>query len=237
MLRALLLLLLLALLLVSAPVEAAGLPPIVADARNAVPACVTPARLMQFVAERNAAHRPARSIDPRFTDIASSYQRIGGCVARPPGQCVGVRWDYAFFQMLIETGYLTFHRPDGTPASIVPMDNNFAGVGAAISGKPGERFKDVETGVLAHLQHVLMYSTTPIPEPVAQRTRLVQNDVQDSMRRLRRPVTFDDLARIWTGSGHARYAATMRSLAERYAQRFCAPQTVADVKPPPTRSR
>ena len=69
-------------------------------------------------------------------------------------------------------------------------DNNFAGVGATVSGKPGEHFKDVATGVLAHLQHVLMYSTTRIPDPVAKRTRQVQDDVQDIMRRLHRPVTF-----------------------------------------------
>lgn len=210
-------------LLLSAPAYAASLPPIVAGGDNAVPACVTPARLMQFVKERNAAHRPRRVIDPRFADIAGLYQRIGRCVARPPGACVGVRWDYAFFQMLIETSYLTFRRPDGTPASVVPSDNNFAGVGAVISGRPGEKFKDVHTGVLAHLQHVLMYSTTPIPEPVAQRTRQVQGDVQDTMRKLRRPVTFADLARLWTGSDHSSYALTMQSLAERYARRFCAP--------------
>ena len=90
-----------------------------------------------------------------------------------------MRWDYAFFQMLIETNYLTFRRPNGVPAAVVPADNNFAGVGATISGKPGERFKDVPTGVLAHLQHVLMYSTTRIPNPVAQRTRQVQDDVQE----------------------------------------------------------
>ena len=86
------------------------------------------------------------------------------------------------------------------PASVVPDDNNFAGVGAFISGKPGERFKDMSTGVLAHLQHVLMYSTTRIPDPVAKRTRQVQDDVQADMRRLHRPVTFADLAREWTGT-------------------------------------
>jgi hypothetical protein len=100
-------------------------------------------------------------------------------------------------------------------------DNNFAGVGAAISGKPGERFKDVDTGVLAHLQHVLMYSTTRVPEPVARRTRQVQDYVQDVMRRLHRPVTFSDLAREWTGTDKNRYAAEMQRMAERYASRYC----------------
>jgi hypothetical protein len=204
--------------------EAASLPRILASADNKVPACVTPARLMDFVAERNAAHQPPRSIDPRFARVADLYQRFGQCVARPPKKCVAVRWDYAFFQMLIETNYLSFRRPDGVPASVTPEDNNFAGVGATVSGRPGERFKDVATGVLAHLQHVLMYSATRIPEPVAMRTRQVQDDVQAIMRRLDRPVTFADLARQWTGTEKNRYGAEMQKLAETYAAGFCREQ-------------
>jgi hypothetical protein len=209
------------------PALAASLPAIVAGAGNAVPACVTPAGLMRFVSERNAAKRPPRAVEPRFADIATRYQRIGACVARPPEKCVGVRWDYAFFQMLIETNYLTFRRPDGVPGGVPAADNNFAGVGATVPGRPGERFADVETGVLAHLQHVLMYSTTPVPAPVAQRTRQVQGDVQAVMRRLRRPVTFGDLARLWTGTDKNTYAAQMQRMAENYAERFCAPQELS----------
>jgi hypothetical protein len=201
--------------------RASALPRIIASADNPVPPCVRPAALMDFVSQRNAQHNPPRAIDPRFTNIASLYQRIGQCVAREPEHCVAVRWDYAFFQMLIETNYLTFLRPNGVPASVVPGDNNFAGVGAAISGRPGERFKDVTTGVLAHLQHVLMYSTTPVPNPVAKRTRQVQSDVQHVMLQLHRPVTFADLAREWTGTDRNRYGAEMQKLAESYANRYC----------------
>jgi hypothetical protein len=208
-------------LLSAAGAGATPLPPIVADADNSVPQCVTPVALMRFVADRNARHQPPLKIDSRFEDVASVYQSIGQCVARPPEKCVSVRWDYAFFQMLIETNYLTFLRPSGAPASVVPSDNNFAGVGAAISGKPGERFKDVDTGVLAHLQHVLMYSTAHIPEPVAKRTRQVQGYVQEAMRRLHRPVTYSDLAREWTGSDKNLYAADMQRMAEKYASRYC----------------
>ena len=214
--------------LLAGSAAAGSLPAIVAGPDNAVPDCVQPARLMEFVEERNNARRPAPSVDPRFADIASTYQRIGSCVARAPEKCVPVRWDYAFFQMLIETNYLTFLRPNGVPASVVPQDNNFAGVGAAISGKPGERFKDVTTGVLAHLQHVLMYSTTRVPHPVANRTQQVQDDVQDNMRRLKRAVTFSDLARQWTGSDKNGYAVTMQRIAEKYESRFCGPQNVAN---------
>ncbi|MGA2568536.1 MAG: N-acetylmuramoyl-L-alanine amidase [Pseudolabrys sp.] len=220
--------LLFALLLPPSVASAAALPRILAGADNPVPQCVRPAALMDFVAERNAQHNPARTIDPRFTNLASLYQRIGRCVARPPAQCVPVRWDYAFFQMLIETNYLTFRRPNGVPAAVVPADNNFAGVGATISGRPGERFKDTATGVLAHLQHVLMYSTTRVPDPVAKRTRQVQDDVQQAMRRLHRPVTFGDLAREWTGTDRNTYAAEMQKLAAKYASRYCAQASLGE---------
>jgi hypothetical protein len=214
-------LILLVFLLLPTAALAGSLPPIIANADNTVPKCVQPDALMDFVHAANLHHRKPRVITPRFDRIASLYQRIGQCVARPPDQCVGVRWDYAFFQMLIETNYLTFRRPDSTPAGVPASDNNFAGLGATVSGRPGEHFDDVETGVLAHLQHVLMYSTTPIPHPVAKRTRQVQNDVQDIMRRLRRPVTFADLAREWTGVDQSGYAADLRRLADKYAKAYC----------------
>jgi len=187
---------------------------------------------MDFVATRNARHQPPRTIDPRFANLATLYQSVGQCVARPPEQCVAVRWDYAFFQMLIETNYLTFRRPDGAPAGVPASDNNFAGVGATVPGKPGERFKDVATGVLAHLQHVLMYSTTRIPNPVAKRTRQVQDDVQDAMRKLHRPVTFADLAREWTGTDRNTYGAEMQKLAEKYAANFCRAQAALGDREP-----
>jgi hypothetical protein len=215
-------LLLLSLLLSPPAAALAGaLPPIVASAGNEVSACVAPDALMDFVATTNAARHVPRAIEPRFTHIASLYQTIGACVARPPEQCVAVRWDYAFFQMLIETNYLTFRRPDGAPAGVPASDNNFAGLGATISGRPGEHFDDVRTGVLAHLQHVLMYSTARVPQPVAKRTRQVQDDVQDIMRRLHRPVTFADLAREWTGTDKNTYGRYMQRLAEKYAQHYC----------------
>jgi Mannosyl-glycoprotein endo-beta-N-acetylglucosaminidase len=210
-----------ALLLLSGASEATSLPRILASADNQVPLCVTPAALMDFVAARNASHQPPRAIDPRFTHVADLYERFGQCVARPPAKCVAVRWDYAFFQMLIETNYLTFRRPDGVPAAVTPQDNNFAGVGATVPGWPGERFKDVPTGVLAHLQHVLMYSTARVPDPVAKRTRQVQDDVQAIMRRLERPVTFADLAREWTGTNKNSYGAELQKIAEKYEAKFC----------------
>ena len=230
--------LLLVLLVAAGDALAGSLPLILAAADNAVPACVAPDTLMEFVAVRNAARQPPREIDQRFSNLAAVYQRIGQCVARPPERCVGVRWDYAFFQMLIETNYLTFMRPDGTPASLPPQDNNFAGVGATVSGKPGETFNDIATGVLAHLQHVLMYSTMHVPEPVARRTRQVQDDLQATMRRLHRPVTFADLAREWTGTDQNSYGSNMEKIAEKYAANYCrAPARGSAAMPSPARIR
>jgi len=214
------LVLLLALLL-PASALAGSSPAIIVTADNQVPRCVAPDALMEFVAATNAARHTPRPIEPRFAHIATFYQTIGACVTRAPEKCVAVRWDYAFFQMLIETNYLTFRRPDGAPAGVPASDNNFAGLGATISGLPGEHFDDVQTGVLAHLQHVLMYSTTRVPAPVAKRTRQVQNDVQEIMRRLHRPVTFADLAREWTGTDKNTYGRDMQRLAEKYARQYC----------------
>jgi hypothetical protein len=203
---------------------AGELPRIIADRSNPVPACVTPKALMQFVAQRNKRHYPPRSIAPRFQTLASHYQRIGACVSRPPESCVAVRWDYAFFQMLLETSYLTFRRPDGARGGVPAADNNFAGIGATVPGRPGERFNDVEIGVLAHLQHVLMYSTTRVPSPVAKRTQLVQGDVHGAMRWRNHPVTFGDLATQWVGSGHMAYSRTIQSIADRFAAEHCRSQ-------------
>jgi hypothetical protein len=221
-------LILLLALLYPAGALAGSLPVIIASSDNAVPKCVQPDALMDFVQATNLHRRTPHEIDSRFDGIASLYQRIGQCVSRPPDRCVGIRWDFAFFQMLIETNYLTFRRPDGVLAAVPASDNNFAGLGATISGRPGEHFDDVETGVLAHLQHVLMYSTTPIPHPVAKRTRQVQSDVQDIMRRLHRPVTFGDLARQWTGTDKNSYGRDMLRLAEKFSQRYCQNQQVSE---------
>ena len=82
--------------------------------------------------------------------------------------------------------------------------------------------------MLAHLQHVLMYSTMPIPHPVAKRTRQVQSDVQAIMRRLHRPVTFGDLAREWTGTDKNTYGSDMGRLAEKFAQAHCRNQRLSE---------
>ena len=74
-----------------------------------------------------------RKLDPKFEVVATEYMRHG--------EALGLRWDYAFFQMLLETGYLKY------TGDVKPEQNNFAGLGATGGGARGESFKDVSTGV------------------------------------------------------------------------------------------
>jgi hypothetical protein len=89
------------------------------------------------------------------------------------GEKLGVRWHFAFYQMILETGSLKFH--NGRRAGDVkPTQNNFAGLGATGGGEPGESFKDIPTGVRAHLVHLLLYAGEKLENPIADRTRKVQ---------------------------------------------------------------
>lgn len=74
---------------------------------NPVPGCATPERLMAFLKARNT------ELDPVYEEIAAWYQRHG--------EALQVRWDYAFFQMLIETNYLTFKRGNGRPGDVARL--------------------------------------------------------------------------------------------------------------------
>lgn len=171
---------------------------------------------MKFVKERNFALTPPRQINPRFSSIAYYYKTIGECIVRVNEKCVGIRWDYAFFQMLVETNYLLF------TGGVRPNDNNFAGVGATIAGKPGERFRTIKEGVRAHLEHVLMYSGHTFDYTIAKRTMEVQEKVHAKLSALGHPVTFADLATIWTGTDQNTYGASLERTYQRYSKRFCA---------------
>jgi len=189
--------------------SAAGpsLPEIIAGPGNTVPACVTPGRLMAYAKMRNA------ELSPRYDNIATEYMRFG--------ELHGIRWDFAFYQMIVETGSLSYWR--GTRAGDVrPEQHNFAGLGATGSGERGESFKDIETGVRAHIEHVLLYAGRPVDNPVAERTRKVRDwGLLNSWRQtFKRPVTFADLAAKW--AGHKSYANMLQAVAERFQSDVCA---------------
>ncbi len=182
-----------------------NLPEIRTSRQNVVPACVTPERLMAFLQRRNG------NLSPRFRDIASHYRRHG--------EAWGVRWDYAFFQMAIETNFLTYRAPSGRMGDVDPKQNNFAGIGTTGGGVPGDSFPDVSTGVLGQIQHLVVYSGEMIPKPVAPRTQLKQEHILEKSRELKRPVRFSDLARRWAAD--PKYAGSIEWVAQQYRTQYC----------------
>jgi hypothetical protein len=198
------------LIAISAPfASAAGpeLPAIMAGSDNAVPACVTPGRLMAFLKQRNP------ELNPRYDGIATQYMRFG--------EELGVRWDYAFYQMVLETGALSYWRGN-RHGDVRPEQNNFAGLGATGGGEHGESFKDIESGVRAHMEHVLLYAGHPVARPVAERTRKVHewgilNAWQQSFRR---SITYADLAAKWA-PGNRHYVSMMQTVADRFQADVC----------------
>lgn len=186
---------------------AADLPAIKTSAANPVAECATPGRLMAYLKSRND------KLDPRFDKIAVEYMRHG--------EQLGLRWDYTFFQMLLETGHLSYRGDRGRRGDVSPSQNNFAGLGATGRGAPGESFPDVPTGVLAHLQHVLVYAGERVDDPVAERTRKVQDwgILKNMQKQAKGPVTFVHLATKWAPG--ADYVNGIQSLARRFTESFC----------------
>lgn len=66
----------------------------------------------------------------------------------------GINSDVAFIQMCHETGFLQFGN------LVQPKWNNFCGLGAINAEQPGLKFKTMQEGVRAHVQHLHAYGTT-----------------------------------------------------------------------------
>jgi hypothetical protein len=193
--------------LVSGGPAASAAPPIRTSGTHPVPACATPERLTAFLKAHN------NNLDPRFRDIAAWYKKHG--------EAWRVRWDYAFFQMAIETNFLSYRRPGGRMGDVVPKQNNFAGIGTTGGGVPGDSYPDVATGVLAQIQHLVVYSGERVADPVAPRTRLRQGDILAWTQPLakKRPVTFQDLAGKWAAD--RRYGKSIDAIAARFRDSQC----------------
>jgi hypothetical protein len=185
---------------------AATLPGIKSDAKNRVPECATPGRLMRYLKSRNP------ELSPRYEGVATEYMRLG--------EKLGVRWDFAFYQMIIETGSLSYRRGDRA-GDVRPAQNNFAGLGATGGGEHGESFKDIPTGIRAHLEHLLLYAGDKLEHPTAERTRKVQEwgVLTDWQARFTRPITFTDLAQQWAPGSNS-YPKMLEGIADRFAE-FC----------------
>jgi hypothetical protein len=181
-------------------------PPLIrTSASNQVPACVSPSRLMEFLKSQNP------KVDPMYDNIARLYKEHG--------EKYGVRWDYAFFQMSIETGYLAFRRPGGKAGDVKVRQYNFAGIGTTGGGVPGDSYPDMSTGVLAQIQHLVAYSGEHVAAPIAPRTRLMQDNIIEVSQKLKRQVTFADLSGRWAAD--KRYGVTIEKIAERFREGHC----------------
>jgi hypothetical protein len=200
----------LACLLTGATTEAAArtLPPIRTSLANAVPACVTPDKLMQFTQSRN------RDIPTVLRQLARTYRVVGNAY--------GVRWDMAFFQMLVETNDLRFRTSRGGPLSIQPEHFNFGGLSGSGESSGGERFASLTLGVQAHIEHTLVYAGRRIVSPIAERTRkLIAWRVLDEWQSgFDRPITFTDMALRWNPFREA-YADEVLERATSYYARHC----------------
>ena len=132
------------------------------------------------------------------------------------GEQLGVRWDFAFYQMIVETGSLSYRRGNRA-GDVKPPQNNFAGLGATGGGEPGESFKDIATGVRAHLEHLLLYAGRQVDNPIAERTRKVQEwgVLTKWQQRFKRPITFADLAAKWAPGSNG-YVKMLEAVAERF---------------------
>jgi hypothetical protein len=187
---------------VALPAVADNLPEVKVSDANQVPACATPGRLMAYVRMRNP------KVDERFDGVATEYMRHG--------EELGLRWDMAFFQMILETGALSF------TGDVRADQNNFAGLGAAGRGQHGERFADISSGVKAHLQHLLMYTGEHIDNAVAERTRKVQEwgVLTEWQRSIKGPMSFTLLAQQWA-PGSRGYVRDIAQISEGFYGNIC----------------
>jgi hypothetical protein len=190
---------------VSQAAVAQGSPDIRLHDANQVPACVTPDRLMAFLKRRN------RNLIPRFSSIAKWYQLHGDRWQ--------VRWDYAFFQMAVETNFLTYRTGRGRMGDVDPAQNNFAGLGTTGGGVPGDSFPDVSSGVLGQIQHLVAYSGERLDDPVAPRTQLKQDHIIALSQKLGRRVAFADLSRRWAVD--PKYDRSIEWVANQYRKQYC----------------
>lgn len=183
-------------------VLAAELPEVKISASNKVPSCATPDRLTEYLRQRNP------RLNSRFEDIAALYKKHG--------EALGIRWDIAFFQMILETGALRF------TGDVRADQNNFAGLGASGGGAHGERFADVSSGVKAHLQHLLMYAGEHIDDPVADRTRKVQEwgVLTEWQKSVEGPMTYTLVAKQWAPTSR-NYVRDVSTITDGFYSGYC----------------
>lgn len=117
----------------------------------------------------------------------------------------GIRPDVAFAQALHETGNF------GYGGDVVPLQNNYCGLGTTGGGVKGAWFPTAQIGVRAQIQHLLAYCTTRAPglPLVDPRYHLVQNS-----DKFGRSVTWIQLNGKWAVPGRT-YGQKILTIHER----------------------
>lgn len=95
-------------------------------------------------------HNPLPEITVTPQELVSLYYE--------EGRQEGIRPDAAFAQALHETGFFRYG------GDVVPMQNNYCGLGTTGGGVKGAWFESARLGVRAQIQHLLAYTTTREPK-------------------------------------------------------------------------
>ncbi|MDU4962363.1 MAG: glucosaminidase domain-containing protein [Sporomusaceae bacterium] len=140
----------------------------------------TPEQCLSYLLRRNPL--PLISVSPRRL-VELFYQEA---------LREGVRPDLAFAQALHETGNFAYG------GDVIPLQNNYCGLGTTGGGVKGAWFASAEIGVRAQIQHLLAYSTRrppslPIVDP---RYELVKKSASFG-----RAVSWTDLNGKWAVPG------------------------------------
>lgn len=103
------------------------------------------------------------------------------------GELYGVRWDIAFFQSCLETGFFSFE------GDVSREQNNFAGIGATGDGVPGESYTTPAIGIKAQMQILAIRAGIQIPrlDMISERYRKYYDVVFGKAH------TWDKLAGTW----------------------------------------
>ncbi len=106
----------------------------------------TEKQMVDFILRRN----PAPSISCTVEEIVGYYYEEAGRE--------GIRADIALCQACKETGFFKYG------GDVTADQNNYCGLGATGNHEPGARFETPQLGVRAHIQHLMVYTTTRRPE-------------------------------------------------------------------------
>lgn len=102
----------------------------------------TAQQMANFLLSKN----PNPKINCSAYELAEHYIR--------EGEREGIRGDFAFAQAIKETGYFRYG------GSVVPAQNNYAGIGTTGGGVAGAYFESPQIGVRAQIQHLKAYATS-----------------------------------------------------------------------------